>query len=379
VSTSFTHPSLDDLIETQSEPETRAHLAACTACRDEAGRWDAAADLMRQLWAGAQPPPWHPGLLPDPAGTKARLGRRRLARLARLARPARLAGNQRRRMAVRAAVTAAVVTAAVAAVASATLVATVVATRGTAARTGGSPVGARTMAYLTKHVENALASENLVFVGRSSSRIWGDGVTWAYGSRNRFDDYSDSGLFVAKGTALVGGTLVNAYLTYPDRKYSLSPLASQSTSACSANAAVGMGVPVIPTTRWAAFINSTLACGAASVTGHVLVNGLETTEITGKPVTVRLSSPAEAGFGIFKWATARWALYVNPRTYLPVRIYGSTEEFGGASGPFTSSFVTNVQWLSPTRANIAQTLLTIPPGFHRVKSAADQLQVGWAA
>jgi anti-sigma factor RsiW len=362
VSTCFTHPSLDDLIDAQSAPAMRAHLAACTACQDKARRWNAAAGVMRQLWAGAQPPPWHPGMLPDAAGTR----HGRVRRL--LARPA---GDHRRRVAVRAAVAAAVVVTA-ASVA-------MVAVGETAARTGSSRASARTMAYVTKHVENALASENLVFVGRSYSNTWGYAVTWAYGSRNRFDDSSDSGPFLAKGTALVGGKLVDAYVTYSDRKYSLSPLTSQSASACSANAAVGMGVPVIPTTHWADFINSTLACGAASVTGHVLINGLETTKITGKPVTVRLSSPRDAGFGIYKWATARWTLYVNPRTYLPVRIYGSTKEFGGTPGPFTSSFVTNVQWLPPTAANIAKTLLTIPPGFHRVKWPADQLQVGWAA
>jgi hypothetical protein len=365
VSTSFTHPSLDDLIDAPSAPGMRAHLAGCTACQDEARRWNAAAGVMRQLWAGAQPPPWHPDLLPGPAGTRRGRGRRHLARLA---------GDHRRRVAVTAAVTAVAAVAAVTAVAVA-----LVAAGGTAARTGSSPASTRTMAYVTRHVENALASENLVFVGRSYSNIWGSGVTWAHGSRDRFDDSSDSGLFLARGTALVGGKLVDAYVTYPDRKYSLSPVTSQSASACSASAAVGMGVPVIPTTHWTAFVNSTLACGAASVTGHVLINGVETTKITGKPVTVRLSSPKDAGFGIYKWATARWILYVNPGTYLPVRIYGSTEEFGGTSGPFTSSFVTNVQWLPATRANIAKTLLTIPPGFHRVKSAADQLQVGWAA
>jgi hypothetical protein len=37
---------------------------------------------------------------------------------------------------------------------------------------------------------------------------------------------------------------------------------------------------------------------------------------------------------------------------------------------FTS--VTDVQWLPPTAANIAKTLVTIPPGFRHVKSLADQ-------
>jgi hypothetical protein len=120
----------------------------------------------------------------------------------------------------------------------------------------------------------------------------------------------------------------------------------------------------IPPARWPAFIGATLACGAASVTGHVRIDGVETTQITGKPVTVRLS----AGYG--KLATEKrvrvlWTLYVNPTTYLPVRISGSTQTFGGKAGnqPFTS--VTEVRWLPPTRANIAQILVTIPAGFHR--------------
>lgn len=43
----------------------------------------------------------------------------------------------------------------------------------------------------------------------------------------------------------------------------------------------------------------------------------------------------------------------------------ATETFGGRSGAFTSSAVTNVTWLPPTRANTARALRTIPPGFHR--------------
>jgi hypothetical protein len=34
--------------------------------------------------------------------------------------------------------------------------------------------------------------------------------------------------------------------------------------------------------------------------------------------------------------------------------------------------VTNIQWLRPTAANIAKTLVTIPAGFQQVSSPADQ-------
>jgi hypothetical protein len=258
-------------------------------------------------------------------------------------------------------------------------------------RTAGS--NARMVAYVTSRVEKALAGGNLVFVGRSDSNLWGNTVTWAYGSRNRFEEYwpnadyqdrvvngqrlwdfppQDRGLpYLAQGTALAGGKLVSAYVTYFDRKYSLSPLGPQPVSACSTSAALSMPAPIIPTTHWSAFIDGTLACGAASATGHVLVDGMPTVQITGKPITVRLQPGMAKAVGA-KWATARWTLYVNPATYLPVRMSGSTETFGGRAGRYTSSSVTNVQWLPPTSANIAQTLVTIPPGFYQVSSPADQ-------
>jgi hypothetical protein len=34
--------------------------------------------------------------------------------------------------------------------------------------------------------------------------------------------------------------------------------------------------------------------------------------------------------------------------------------------------VTNVQWLPPTRANIAKAMVIIPPGYKQVSSAANQ-------
>ena len=68
----------------------------------------------------------------------------------------------------------------------------------------------------------------------------------------------------------------------------------------------------------------------------------------------------------------RYTLWVNPTTYLPVRVSGSDTAYGGSGGRTVSSGVTNVQWLPPTKANIAQALVTIPPGYQQVKSSADQ-------
>jgi hypothetical protein len=248
--------------------------------------------------------------------------------------------------------------------------------------TGSGAAQAHTVAYVTSRVENALAAEKLVFVGRSHGNLWGNTVTWAYGPRSRFEEYwgasgdfpaADRGKpYLAQGTALVGGKLVAAYVTYFDHRYSLAPLSSPATSACSPSTALTLAAPIIPTTHWSSYIGATLACGAATVTGQVKINGVETTMITGKPLTVRLS----AGYARTvhaKYATVRWTLYVNPTTYLPVRMAGSTQTYGGSAGSVTSSGVTNVQWLPATAANKAKALVTIPPGFHQFTGpAGDQ-------
>jgi hypothetical protein len=275
-----------------------------------------------------------------------------------------------------------------AAVTAAAVIAVTGGASGTPARTGASAAQARTVADVTSRVENALASENLVFVGRAGGNAWELAVTWAYGPRSRFEmfapttDYRDRVVNgrrewdfppklrgqpdTASGTALVGGKLTSAYVTYYNREFSLSgPPVSPPGSACSTTVALSMGGPLIPNSHWSDFINATLACGAATVTGHVRIDGMETTKITGKPVTVRLSKGYGKTVGA-KWARARWTLYVNPTTYLPVRMYGSTETFGGAARSSLSSSVTDVQWLPPTAANIAKALVTIPAGFRQV-------------
>jgi hypothetical protein len=291
----------------------------------------------------------------------------------------------RRRLATRAA---AVACGAAAVAAAAALIVVTGGAAGTAARTGPGPAQARTAAYVTRRVENALARENLVFVGRSGG-IAGPSVTWAYGQQSRFEefwpptDYRDRVVngqrrwdfplqlrgqpYLAQGTALVGGKLTFAYVTYFDHRYSLAALASTRANPCSATSRLAMGGPPIAssqTSDWPDFIRATLDCGIATVTGHVRIDGQETTKIAGKPVMVRLSK----GYGQVigeRWVRVRWVLYVNPTTYLPVRIYGSTQAAGGQADSTLSTSVTDVQWLPPVPANIAKTLVAIPPGFHR--------------
>jgi hypothetical protein len=244
---------------------------------------------------------------------------------------------------------------------------------------GGTP-GAQTTAYVVKRVETALASTRMVFRGTSNS-MGQLSVTWAYGRRSRFEEFTGkecghsltsgecthrggSERFLADGTTFVHGKLTGVYVTYFNRRYSLSKVWNSPPNACSTEAAMEVGGPGVATAHWSAFIRATIACGAARVTGHVLIDGVETTKISGKPVTVKLS-PGYAKVIHEKWERSYWTLYVDPTTYLPVRMSGSSRMFGGPMASYTSSSVTDVRWLKPTRANVAKATITIPPGFHR--------------
>jgi hypothetical protein len=112
------------------------------------------------------------------------------------------------------------------------------------------------------------------------------------------------------------------------------------------------------------------AAGPPPVTGHALIDGVDTLKITGSPVTIKL--PPDQAKALPKWLRERWTLYVNPTTYLPVRLASSGGTFGGPAPSTHSTSVTDMQWLQPTPANIAKTLVTIPAGFHQVGSPADQ-------
>lgn len=250
----------------------------------------------------------------------------------------------------------------------------------TGGRAPAGPARARTVSYVIKRVETALASTRMVFRGTSNSMNQLS-VTWAYGRRSRFEEFTGkecghsltsgecthrggSERFLADGTTFVHGKLTGVYVTYFNRRYSLSKVWNSPPNACSAEAAMEVGGPGVATAHWSAFIHATIACGAARVTGHVLINGVETTKISGKPVTVKLSR-GYAKVIHEKWARSYWILYVDPTTYLPVRTFGATYMFGGPMASYTSSSVTDVRWLKPTRANVAKATINIPPGFHR--------------
>ena len=88
---------------------------------------------------------------------------------------------------------------------------------------------------------------------------------------------------------------------------------------------------------WPGFVRSQLACGAYTIVGRQAVDGVDALEITG--------------------SSGHLALWVSPKTYLPVRL-----EAGGLQ--------TDFQWLPPTPANRAMLNMPVPVGFHQVQAPA---------
>jgi hypothetical protein len=232
----------------------------------------------------------------------------------------------------------------------------VIAVAATGARSGTSVTNAQTTAYVIKRVESALAAENYVIQAQAAGTS-----SWTYGNRWRMEEFWDGKPYWADGTALIGGKLTWAYVTYYDHRYSLAPWRPVRLRACSTTAKLVLGGPAVTMPSWPAFIKAMLGCQAATVTGHTRIEGVETTVISGS-VDVTLSKGYAKTVRETR-AHVRYTLYVDSATYLPVRTYGSTETYGGAGGPAVSAYVTNVRWLSPTPANIAKALITIPPGY----------------
>jgi hypothetical protein len=264
----------------------------------------------------------------------------------------------------------------------------------------GASLTARTTAYVVNRVVHALGAENFVVEGRGNGSYGGSyhgrqyhfsgGATdsWTYGIRNRTvmftgrscghvlpnascTHHGGSVRYTAIGTALVHGRLVGAYVTYYNRRYSLSPLGHFQLKPCSRTAQLVLGGPAVSIPNWPGFIRAMLRCNRATVTGHARIGGVQAIIISGS-----IDMPLSKGYAKYvNEARVRvgYTLYVDAKTYLPVRAYGSTKTYGGAGGTTINSSVTNVRWLRPTQANIAKALVTIPHGYQLWKgSAANQ-------
>lgn len=295
--------------------------------------------------------------------------------------PAGMAGQvlarRRRRRGARyatAAAAAAAVTAIAVAAAAGGLTGPAVTARARAA--GGPPATGHALAtaYVVRRVENALANDDQVMretisdAPNSGSSAFFDGqltyesVTWAYQGRNHTEFRGARGqLQGSTGTGIVNGKLQGVQVDYIRHEWMLTPgmLSGAPVNACTK--AGFLEAPGDADTNWPSLIVRTLACGGYRMTGYAQIGGVQTITITG-------SRTLEVGPGRSGHVTITDTLFVNPATYLPVRITQSSAGPGLRGSPTSAG----IQWLRPTAANRARASVTVPCGYQQISWASGK-------
>jgi hypothetical protein len=267
--------------------------------------------------------------------------------------------QQKRRMTTRA----------VAAAGTATAVAAAVAIAGAAGAFGSAtspPVQTAYTAYVVSHVEHALAAPrigNLVEADRTvlppgstlqpfpqdlfgstggagAGSPWSVGYTlrWIYHGAVNFSSFTASGQRVFDwGATPAHGTTAVIYGN--DTWWTAPPLGGAGGTGPAPGCVQGHEITLGggAGNGWPAFIRSQLACGAYTVAGRQVVDGVNTIKITG--------------------ASGQFTFWVNPATYLPVQMTMGQRQ-------------TDFHWLPATPANLAQLKVTVPDGFRHVPAPA---------
>lgn len=234
----------------------------------------------------------------------------------------------------------------------------------------GAPVRTAYTAYVVRHIEDALASSRLghlveydrtvylggralqpvqdgLTLGPASSSPWmvGSSQHWTYHHTTRFSAFSPAGqqVFDDRLSSTSGDTAV----IYFNRTWWTAPAPGPrpAGSAPAGSGPAGSGptgcvhAGVIELSGgagngWPAFIRSQLACGAYTMAGHQVIDGINAIKITG--------------------VSGRFTFWVDPATYLPIRMALPHQR-------------TEVRWLAATPASLAHLTVTVPAGFKQVQ------------
>jgi len=276
------------------------------------------------------------------------------------------ARRTRRALAVRAAVACVAVTAAA--------VITVTHAVGVSpARRSAVGIQARTAALVVWRLENALAGTNVVLQQRYTFSPAFPVVTqWSYRGNFRvvqsglMPPAAVAGLPWAQGrqswgdgTVATNGKRAYVQVDYRRREWYATSAQDFVPGGCSTDLVwVEYGAEMGDAADWARYVRQALSCGKFKVAGRAPVNGKETIEVTGSMV-----QPHWIG---------RWGLqvdvtmYVDPSTYLPVRMIWSNRTHAADGKPLRGTVREEIRLLPPTPANVARASVTIPGGFRRV-------------
>jgi hypothetical protein len=229
-----------------------------------------------------------------------------------------------------------------------------------------SPQTARLTAFVISHVRKALAPSAISNIvgsvtetypagttlepvpggingepGNSAASHWSVGysVVWAYRGTTSYAAYTASGqrVFGAELAHASGGATETAVI-YANSTWWTAPVHIRKAQSVGCLQGGGVYLRPGPGGGWPGFIRSQLACGAFTVAGHQVINGIDAIKLTG-------STPG---------SMTSTTLLVNPATYLPIQV---------STGPMHLTF----RWLPANAANLAQLQVAVPAGFQQVQ------------
>jgi hypothetical protein len=157
-------------------------------------------------------------------------------------------------------------------------------------------------------------------------------------------DWSYDGLYLQHGYSAAGKLVYTVSIgsqgeygaAYPARIRWHNPLTGGSSSPPGGNPSLtcdnaGTGYP-----SWKPSITKALSCHLFTLGGSQQIAGIDTIKLVGKPVTA-------------EGETFRQTLWVDPKTYLPLRTSTTFTE-----AHRTATLTHDFHWLSPTKANLAR-------------------------
>lgn len=235
-----------------------------------------------------------------------------------------------------------------------------------------SPASARLTAFVVSHVQKALAPaaiDNIVgsvtqtypsgttlepvpggmnAVTGSAASQWsvGSSVVWAYQGSSSYAAYTATRqrVFDAELSHANGGATETAVI-YANGTWWTAPVHLRTSQPAGCLPGGEVYLRPGPGGGWPGFIRSQLACGAYTVVGHQVINGIDAIKLTSGTAGSLTST----------------TLLVNPVTYLPIQV---------TTGPMQSTF----RWLPATPANLAHLQVTVPAGYQQVQAPTPSSQ-----
>jgi hypothetical protein len=232
----------------------------------------------------------------------------------------------------------------------------------TAGTPGPGPI--ETTAYVLNHVSRALAATDAIgyttahYSGTDATGFFSNPVvTWEFGGLSRQLIESSAGQPLVDNSARPEhgrGAIISVH--YPSRDWmsitvpsSELPRPPARNNGCEDNFLSAFAAGENTAADWKQIMQDGLTCGMFTIAGRQWVDGVDAIKLTGH-------TPA-----------AGTTIWVDPSSYLPVRLTGRVQLVAGDAGKQDAATLTiDFRWLPPTSANLKELTAPIPHGFRKV-------------